>query len=341
MVLALLAWSMLRIVRRAVSFEARLFFLVWFVTYFLFFTWWDPRVSKFFLPSAIALIALGAFALHDLIVAGRRTLEKRGYSKRVFDGVVGTAVGFALTLTFVFNLVGSVLPIRGNLGPTLGPHYEEARILAELLPDGCVASGFGHQLLYLAFYSYGGSTEHQGLSTRGMYQAYYDDVLSKDNTPEGKGRLQPFGDEACVLIKLSFLAERWFLYKTRPAVLARSPSGQSPEWRTFLDWYFQTVSAEDGELVTFDAFRLLVHEDRAYILVDRRLREQELGDYIAQTIDSYVDMYGNKFESRFAGRDRKLIFGYSGNLNIAEPAGLWTTLVDFVKSSDRVPPITH
>ena len=341
LVLAILAWNAVRVFRRAAHLEARLFFLLWFCAYFLFFTWWDPRVLKFFVPSAVPLVALGAFSLHDFMVAARRITERRGYPKWVLDGVIGVVMATALAVTFVFNLVGSVLPVRGNVGPTLGPHYEEARLLNRYAPNECVVSGFGHELLYLTYY-YADGTRPQGRSIRDIYEAYYDDVLSENRAQGERRRPRPFVDESCVLINMRFLSERFFTWKTRPEVYARSASGPSPEWQVFLDWFFQVDSEEQSETVTFDAFRLILHEDRApYVLIDRRLREQAPGDHIAQTLTTALDMYGDQFEINFAGRDRDLIFGYSGNHNVAEPAAMWPTLLEFVKSSDRVPPLVR
>lgn len=341
LILALVGWSLIQIVRRAAHAEVRLFLLVWFFVYFLFFTWWDPRVLKFFIPSATALVALGALALHDLANAASRIAEKWKHSEWLLKGAMGTAIVLALAVAFAFNLVGSVMPLRGNLGPTLGPHYQEARILAALVPEECVVSGFGHQLRYFTWYMHGGGRQDQQLSNRKIFEAYYEDVLSKNPPPSEPGRLQSLADDPCVLINLSFVAERWFKFKTRPAVYPLPPSGEAQNWNKFLDWYFRVGPEGNGTTVTFDAFTLHTLEDRAYILIDRRQRQLAPRDHIARTLAGYVELHGNEFESNYPGRDRELIFGYVGNVNVAEPGAFWETLLGFFRNSERVPPIVN
>jgi hypothetical protein len=338
-IVGVLGWSIVQTVRRASNANARLFFLLWFCVYFLFFTWWDPRVLKFFVPSAVAIVALGSFALHDIVVATDRLGAKLGSPRWMRRSLLGVAVSLPLLMMFTFNLVGSVLPLRGNIGPALGPHYLEARRQAALVPEECVVSGYGHHLLFLSYYAYSGGDQHRGRSNRIIFETYFEQVLDKHPRPTEPGRLRTFSDEPCVLINLSFLADRWFSWKTRPAVFPVASPAEAPDWHNFLEWYFQAVPSEDGQTMTYDSFSLLVLEGRAYLLVDRRQREQGPRDHLWRTIEEYVESYGDEFESSYPGRDRELIFGYGGSINTASPARFRETLWDFVKDSRRAEPL--
>lgn len=324
-IVAVLIWNMWRTVRRAPAFKERLFFLVWFVTYFVFFVWWDPGVLKFFLPSAVPIVALGALTFHDVMSLTRRIGVRNRYAGRAAKGIVIGLAMLVIAGTFAFTLVGSIMPIRGNSGPALGPHYAEAAILDSIAPRDCFVYGWGHQLVNLQYYF--GRRGEMLRTQRNIYEEYYRHVNTKDKAEQARISARLFPDESCALIRLGFIGQKRFAFKTEGYMA-------SPDWRSFLDWFFRAEYSEGRDLVTFDSFRVITHEERApYVLIDRRIRDEADRDYVVALLADYESSYqGSLTTPQFPGRDRMLIFGYSGNRNTStSQLSLWSTLMSLVR----------
>lgn len=321
LLLAILGWNAVQAWRHDALRVARLTFLAWFVVYFLFFTWWDPGVHKFFVPSAAALVVLGALTLRDLLVLIERWGKHRNGLRLALSGTTAAVLTVTLLGTFIFNLVASILPIRGDIGPRLGPHYQEAAVLDSITPEACVAYGYGTQMHNLL--QYFGWSEDRIRTQRGLFEQYYDDVTAGDEGATGGS--SGFGDQSCAVLRVAFISEPSFEYKTDTYL--------NTEWHSFLDWFFRVEHMEDGETISHDSFRFVVPEGRApYVLVDRRSRDQARPNEIQERVLQYQEEYGARvWQRRYAGRDRKLIFGYSGNENVSDPGSLWRVLLDFVR----------
>lgn len=321
--LAILGWNALQAWRHEALRVARLTFIAWFVVYFLFFTWWDPDVHKFFVPSAVALVILGALMLYDVLLLIGRLGEQRRSLRLALLGTTATVVAFMILGTFIFNLVASILPIRGDIGPRLGPQYQEAAVLDSLAPERCVAYGFSTQVLNLR--KYFGWSGDRLRTHRGLFEKYYAHVTAGDDGVPGDA--PGFEDEDCAVLRVAFVLEGSFETKTGAYL--------ETEWQSFLEWFFAVEHLEDGETISFDSFEVIVPEGRApYLLVDRRSRDYADADYIQEQMRQQEEYGPRLWQRRFAGRDRNLIFGYSGNVNTSEPGSLWRVLLDFLRGRD-------
>lgn len=317
-VLVLLAWNAFQAWRRADNRAVRVFFLAWFVALFAFFTWWDPTVHKFFLPSVPPLIALGVITLQDGLGLARR-LPAAGFDWQVgYKATAGVVVAATLVTVFTFTLVASIMPLRGDIGPRLGPNYYEANILNDLAPPGCDAYAFEHQLRPLEYYF--GWDEDRVWSQTELYEAYFYYVTGQEPPKEYRER-DPIGAEPCSVINVYFVSPQRFDSKVRGYI-------DSPDWQSFLDWFFEVEDRGDGTSVR-PAVELVERHDRPpYLIVDRSRRVEAPRGSLAEEITRAVQdnrTVVNHFPS-FPGRDRQLIFGYSGNYNSSTTPSLWIEL---------------
>jgi hypothetical protein len=204
LILALLGWNAIQIVRRGKLVTPRLFLLTWWAVDFLFFVWWDPRVHKFFLPSALPIIALGGLTLNDMWLA-ISTIVRGGYRPLVAKVSIGTAVAVMVGSVFIFTLLGSVMPLRGDVGPALGPHYRFAWQMRDLslAEGGCIVYGYGHQVMNLRYYF--GWEARRIRTERSLYEAYYRHWLGQPPAKEQSARYLP-DDESCAVIDSKFLS---------------------------------------------------------------------------------------------------------------------------------------
>jgi hypothetical protein len=319
LILAVLGWNAIQTVRRGKLVTPRLFLLTWWAVDFLFFVWWDPRVHKFFLPSALPIIALGGLTLSDMWLA-IPTIVRGGYRPLVAKVSIGTAVAVLVGSVFIFTLLGSVMPLRGDVGPALGPHYRVALQMRDLslAEGGCIVYGYGHQVVNLGYYF--GWEAMRIRSERSLYEAYYRHWLGQPPAMEQSAGHWP-DDESCAVVDSNLLRAKHFKFKT-------SEYMASAEWPAFLDWFVRASYSPTGDSVTIDRFYLIPPEgDRksTFVVVDRTARENVNRGYVVKSLARLEDTPGN---DGFPGRDRRLIFGYSGNLNTtARHESLWRALL--------------
>ncbi len=128
----LLVWHLRQIQRRAPEAARRAFLLAWVGVYWLFFLWWLPGDSDFFVVTLPPLLLLAGLVWRDL--RGSDPSRRR----RVGRAGAALALGAAL-LIGTATLAGTVWP--RHRGP--GAAHAEAAALAAATPPGC-ALGVGY-----------------------------------------------------------------------------------------------------------------------------------------------------------------------------------------------------
>jgi hypothetical protein len=187
-----------------------------------------------------------------------------------------------------------------------------------LAEGGCIVYGYGHQVLNLQYYF--GWEAMRIRSERSLYEAYYRHWLGQPPAMEQSAGHWP-DDESCAVIDCHLLRAKYFKFKT-------SEDMASAEWPAFLDWFVRASYSPTGDSVTIDRFHLIPPEgDRksTFVVVDRTARENVNRGYVVESLARLEDTPGN---DGFPGRDRRLIFGYSGNWNTtARHESLWRALL--------------
>ena len=108
---ATLLWNLVQLVRRAELAVERATLLATFGCLFVFFSWWDTSVHKFFIPSSAPLILLAAIALRDVA----RRLGEAGRDR------LAATVAAVLATMFLFNAASVARnAASGSTGPRWG-----------------------------------------------------------------------------------------------------------------------------------------------------------------------------------------------------------------------------
>jgi hypothetical protein len=238
---ATLLWNSAQLARRADLAAARATLLAMFALFFLFFSWWDTSVHKFFIPSAAPLILLAAIGLRDLA----RRLE--GAARDRFAGTVAAV----LATVFLFN-ASSVL----ELARSRGPAYAEAGVLARLGGDECRLWVDGTQMGPLGLYY---DRRNVDFFTR-LPQDFYRRAVG--SAPAGP---PPFAGEACGFVPLGWLTRAHFEEVVRPYL----PAGR---WEDFVAYVLDARPNGEGRGITFNPAEIVTTEALAYVVIDRRRR---------------------------------------------------------------------
>lgn len=297
---AILLWTAIQIFRGGEFRTVRLFFLADFSANFLLYTWWDPGVLKFRMPSMIGLIFLGMLSIVDL----RERLNRAG--NLMVSGVVAATIA----VMFTFNITAPL-----ELRRSYGPYYAEAEVMHRLAPASCTIYGLGTHLNPLQYYFERGDQLFMPIAEREWALAF---------TGELETDRQFDNDETCAFVPLGFMTEMRF----EDRVTGYLPDAK---WTDYLGYFFDVQPAADGNGVTFDSFT--GHTDDPglpYLLVDRTQRDwAESVDVIGERIWDLKNTAVANLGPRFAHidrhdvlllipqtdlrlvRPRKLIFGYA------------------------------
>ena len=241
---AALLWNAIQIMRRVPPALARVYFLLLFATNFLFFTWWDPDVHKFYIPSLIPLIILISLTLRDMYMRATGRLSRR---------LIGGTVTALIALVFVFNLF-SILELRRSRGPA----YAEAEILNRLAPGRCRIYSHGPHLGPLGLYF-------------GRYDNVYIPLLEEEfyrvklGQPLAEGPI--IKDEDCAFIPLGLLSEQRY-EKSVGRYL------DTASWPDYVAYVLDVKDASGNDSVTYNSFKLAEGGGLPYLLIDRRRRVQ-------------------------------------------------------------------
>ena len=271
----ILLWNIVQCFRRVPEYKVRVFFLLWFVSYFLFFLKWDPRVHKFFIPTVIPLVVLGSVMLRDMLATS-------GISKLTRIIAIGAICCF-ITVTFMSNLYSSVLPVRSSFGV---PYYE-AETINILAPKNCMVYDFGHNVASLGYYF--NRNYEKTDSVRRLYSNFYNSA-----TAHGLRNDMPFQNEECTFIRLGYLSPHYFHDMTKGYL-------DSSEWSEFIKWVFGVEYQGEDNSVTYNPFIETSHEGGpSYIVINRSKRVTATTvDELFEKLEYYIDINKEKFGNMF------------------------------------------
>ena len=297
---AVLLWNAVQVVRLGHAGWPRLFLLLMFAVFFVFFSWWQTSVHKFFIPSSVPLIIMAALAVRDLlshVVSARAQL------------LTGGAVATLIALIFSFNLV-SISELRASYGP----FHAEAEVLDRLNPDECTIYSVGNHLNPLKLYFGQTNNRFVPLFEREFY------LLSTGQLSVEKPRL--YSGETCAMVPLGYLAELRF----RDKVVPFFPAGR---WPDYIAYMLDAQPSPEGSGITHHPFEVIETDALTYLVIDRRSRVAAADiDAVTETISAVTtrvleanwpadmaDRWGATLlalprTNLAIGRSRSLIFGY-------------------------------
>jgi len=243
---ATLLWNLVQLVRRADLAVERATLLAMFVCLFLFFSWWDTSVHKFFIPSSAPLILLAAIAVRDV---ARRVGE-------VGRGRLAAAVAAVLATVFLFN-ASSVLELTRSRGPV----HAEAGVLARLGGAECRLWVDGTQMGPLQLFY---DRQNVGFFTELPRDFYVRAVGAAPADPP------PFTGEPCAFVPLGWLTRGHFEQTVRPYL----PDGR---WEDFIAYVLDARPGAEGGRISHNPAEIVIGEALTYVLVDRRRRVESDG----------------------------------------------------------------
>lgn len=296
---ATLVYTLVQLVRQGPLALERLALLSQFAAFFLFFSWWDTSVHKFYIASVPPLILLAALALRDLWNAAIARLTRARLAGAVVVGLV---------LLFLFNAV-SVLELRRSAGPA----HAETAVISQLAPAECRLYVDGTQMGPLILY-------------HGRSNLLFSMILPQDFYLRETGRRheerRPFDGEDCAFVALGWLTPAYFR-----ALVERY---MSPDrWPTYIAYLLDAQPVGDSGRLSINPIRFVETEALTYAIIDRRQRV-EIADIaevtsqiealaaarIAREVPpALVERFGWIFlavprTGPEIGRDRLAIFGY-------------------------------
>lgn len=239
-------WNLLQIVRGAELVTERVAVLMMFALLFVFFSWWDTSVHKFYIPSTAPPALLTGIALLDV------AQHSGGAGRRRLSGMVAAV----LATLFLFNAV-SVLELTRSRGPA----HAEAGILARLGEDGCRLWVDGTQMGPLMFYY---DRQNVGFFTELPRDFYLRAVGAAPTDPP------PFVGEPCAVVPLGWLTRDYFEAVVHPFM----PNGR---WHDFLAYLLDARPEREGERVSYNPAEIVTAEALTYVLIDRRRRVEAEG----------------------------------------------------------------
>lgn len=295
---ATIVWNLVQLVRGEALAVERATLLAMFVFLFVFFSWWDTSVHKFFVPSSTPLILLAAIALRDVVRRSTEVGRRR---------LVGT-VAVVLATMFLFNAV-SVLELTRSRGPA----WAEAGVLARLGGEDCRLWVDGTQMGPLMLYY---DRRNVGFFTRLPRDFYLRAIGEAPPSPP------PFAGEPCAFVPIGWLTRAHFEDVVRPYL----PEGR---WEDFIAYLLDARPSGDGKRITHHPLDIVRDEALTYALIDRGERiESERIEAVTEAIErtaraelaahwpaSLHDRWGwillavPRTDLRIE-RDRILIFGY-------------------------------
>ena len=271
----ILLWNIVQCFRRVPEYNVRVFFLLWYVSYLLFFLKWDPRVHKFFIPTVVPLVVLGSVMLRDILAPSR-------ISKLTQITAIGFICCFIIA-TFLSNLFSSILPLRNSFG---APYYE-AETIDILAPKNCMIYDYGHNIESLAYYFNRNYDDRE--SIRQLYSNFYNSATAHSLRND-----MSFQNEACSFIRLGYVSSHYFNGMTNGYL-------DSSKWSDFIKWFFGVQYQGEDNSVTYNPFIEVSHEGGpSYIIINRSKRVPAVSvEKLFQKIEYYIDKNKEKFGPMF------------------------------------------
>ncbi|HRX72899.1 MAG TPA: hypothetical protein P5341_02230 [Hyphomonas sp.] len=296
-----LLWNGVQVLRLGRAGWPRGYLLLMFAVFFVFFSWWDTSVHKFYIPASVPLIILTALAVRDLLDHVESSRARR---------LTGGAIAALIAVIFAFNLI-SIIELRQSRGP----FYAEAEVLNRLDPEGCTIYTVGQHITPLKVYF----AQPNAKFVIGFEREFY--LLSTDQLAAEQPRL--YSDETCAMVPLGWLTEQRF----RGAVTPFYPAGR---WDDYVAYMLDAQPSPDGPGITHHPFEVIETDALTYLVIDRQSRvvaaDIDASTETIRAVESRVleanwparltAEWGDTFlsvprASLEINRDRKLIFGYS------------------------------
>jgi hypothetical protein len=251
--LALLAaWNARQALKRGPYWRLRGFSLLWVVTNFAFFLWWEPWQTEFFVITLFPIILLGFLAMSDINKSDAPFTLKQ----RVLPAMAGL-----IAIVFVINVSFKIVPPHLSKGY----NYDMAAEAASLAPPECVAGLNWEEGNHLMYY-FGGNTVEVTL-----VQLYF----LKNWALPGEHELSR---DECVLVPLHYVVPEDDGYDY--------PDG----WTSYLGWLFDFEYDDAGEVTSAKDVKVMEnHGENTFLLVGPgRMEVNSLFEFL-DILDRQID----------------------------------------------------
>ena len=243
MLAAIFLWNLWKTATRSSYYQVRVFFLIWWVLYSLFFLWWLPGLRQFIIPNIVPIVGLASLFVRDLL-----SMPGKPYTSK---GLVAVSLGSLAILVFTLNLFASVLPAH----VWRDSHYDEAARLNSLAGERCAILTTWRVALNLDYYF-----NRESLlvdEELGKYYAHSFDKTSDD----GKSQVSP-----CAVVALHDIAPDRRVNGTtgydRPA-----------QWLRFAEWFFDVRNEPASKALSYGDVSVAFERGSVpYVSVDRLSR---------------------------------------------------------------------
>jgi len=253
-------WNAVQAVVRWPHSSARLFILLWTITFGLFFYWWLSNVYKFYIVLVMPVGLLAALMLHDLLNSERLP---RAAGQTIAGGAAATVVAVA-----ALNLVQSVWPLAHEGSPieTLSGKLDTAT------PERCSIYTERSLLGYLGFYH-----GREGRPFNLMFRKYHYTNVNPDVARAIRVSID-LNAEDCAVIPLAWLSEEYFNTRNRIRTSrlvdgTAASDSETPSWQNFLDWILDVRADPATGALSHNSYRVFaVGSGDSFVEIDRAAR---------------------------------------------------------------------
>lgn len=230
----MMAWHTIQIWKKNQYYKIRLFMIIWLIVYYLFFLWWLPSDSEFFIVTLVPIILLLFIFIFDLLNIKYWTLGTR------HDIVI-----LILTLIFCFFTFVNLFNVL-RYHRSIGEDYKEAGRLMNITPPNCyILSTFSVYQHIRYYYNYNNT-----LILPHQYFYYHQTLPEKHRAIKNR----------CITISMEYIL---------PGYTIGSMNGQThpKEWMEWLNWLFNFQYNEAGHPVSCREFATFSSRKNAYLLI--------------------------------------------------------------------------
>jgi hypothetical protein len=221
--------------------------------------------------------------------------------------VAGAASAFAFAV-IGFNMAGTA----GALNSSQTPIHSMADRQSDATPGNC---GLYTLRAIAGYVGYFHEREHRPFNL--MFRKF----RYESTNPDAARALRVSIDmktEECAVIPLYWMSEPYFMSRNRSTRLVDDGDNDqyaSPDWIEFLEWMLNGEQMPGDGSLSHDSFEVFLHENEAYVRIDRRTRTisaspNELMEEISSAVGEFPlgGVAGDEY--RQAGEFRGRAFGY-------------------------------